>query len=95
MFTGDTPRLIPLDQGPEIRQKVLQFRTIIDHIPAGTVTMGSFFHPEFCQNPKQPFIKPVRKLLMGKYNIIIFYSSVFLFFLFFIGHFFCLSMRIS
>lgn len=76
MFTGDTPRLMPLDQGPEIRQKVLQFRTIIDHIPAGTVTMGSFFHPEFCQNPKQPFIQPVRKALMGKCIIVTFCSPV-------------------
>ncbi|GFG38618.1 hypothetical protein Cfor_09222 [Coptotermes formosanus] len=62
---GDTPRLIPMDQGPEMRQKVLHFRTVIDHIPAGTVTMGSFFHPEFCQNPKQPFIRAVRKSLMA------------------------------
>jgi hypothetical protein len=69
MFTGDTPRLIPMDQGPEVRQKVLHFRTIIDYIPAGTVTMGSFYHPEFCQNHKQPFIQPVRKSLMGKYII--------------------------
>ncbi|XP_069702095.1 ganglioside-induced differentiation-associated protein 1 [Periplaneta americana] len=62
---GDTPRLMPMDQGPEVRQRVLHFRTIIDHIPAGVVTMGSFFHPEFCENPKQPFIQPVRKLLMA------------------------------
>jgi len=58
-----------MDQGPEMRQKVLHFRTVIDHIPAGTVTMGSFYHPEFCQNPKQPFIQPVRKSLMGKYFV--------------------------
>jgi len=54
-----------MDQGPEMRQKILHFRTVIDHIPAGTVTMGSFYHPEFCQNPKQPFIQPVRKSLMA------------------------------
>jgi len=58
-----------MDQGPEMRQKILHFRTVIDHIPAGTVTMGSFYHPEFCQNPKQPFIQPVRKSLMGKYFV--------------------------
>jgi hypothetical protein len=66
-----------MDQGPEMRQKVLHFRTVIDYIPAGTVTMGSFFHPEFCHNPKQPFIQPVRKSLMGKY-FITFHTTVYL-----------------
>ncbi|XP_066991991.2 ganglioside-induced differentiation-associated protein 1 [Anabrus simplex] len=62
---GDAPRLIPLDQGPEVKQKVLHFRTIIDQLPTGVITMGSFFHPEFCQNPKPPFIRPVIKLLQA------------------------------
>ncbi|PSN42578.1 Ganglioside-induced differentiation-associated protein 1 [Blattella germanica] len=63
---GDTPRLMPMDQGPDVRQKVLHFRTIIDHIPTGIVTMGSFFNSEFCENPKQPFIQPMRKAMMKK-----------------------------
>ncbi|KAI4470385.1 gdap1 isoform a [Holotrichia oblita] len=61
--TGDTPRLIPIDQGGEIRQKVVQYRQLIDQVPAGVVTMGSIFHPEFVQNPKAPFFGPVRKML--------------------------------
>lgn len=69
-----------MDQGPEMRQKILHFRTVIDHIPAGIVTMGSFYHPEFCQNPKQPFIQPVRKSLLGKYCVT-FCNIVFFFFL--------------
>jgi hypothetical protein len=67
-----------MDQGTELRQKILHFRAVIDHIPAGTVTMGSFYHPEFCQNPKQPFIQPVRKALMGKYCVT-FWNIVFFF----------------
>ncbi|XP_022912220.1 ganglioside-induced differentiation-associated protein 1 [Onthophagus taurus] len=60
---GDTPRLIPNDQGDEIKQKVIKFRNMIDQIPSGIVTMGSFFHTEFVQTPKAPFYAPVRKLL--------------------------------
>ncbi|KRT78723.1 Glutathione S-transferase [Oryctes borbonicus] len=60
---GDTPRLIPIDQGAETRQKVMQFRQLLDQVPAGIVTMGSIFHPEFVKNPKAPFFGPVRKML--------------------------------
>ncbi|KAK9743620.1 Glutathione S-transferase, N-terminal domain [Popillia japonica] len=60
---GDTPRLIPIDQGAEVRQKVIQYRQLVDQVPAGVVTMGSIFHPEFVQNPKAPFFAPVRKML--------------------------------
>nr|CAD7573549.1 unnamed protein product [Timema californicum] len=58
---GDTPRLIPLDLGPEVRQKVTQFRNAFELIPAGAITMGSFLHPEFIQSPRLPFIQPVRR----------------------------------
>lgn len=67
-FIGDTPRLIPMDQGPEIRQKVSHFRNIIDQLQSGIITMGSFFHPEFVENPKAPFIAPIRKILMSIYK---------------------------
>lgn len=60
---GDTPRLIPMDQGADVRQRVVYFRNIIDKLPVGIVTMGSFFHPELTKNPKIPFIAPVRKAL--------------------------------
>lgn len=62
---GDTPRLIPLDQGSEIRQKVNYFRNIIDEIPANVVTVGSFFHPKLVDSPKIPFIAPVRRQMAG------------------------------
>lgn len=68
IITGDTPRLIPIDQGAEIKQKVMQFRQFIDQIPSGIITMGSFFHPEFAANPKAPFFAPVRKMLASIRN---------------------------
>nr|CAD7261774.1 unnamed protein product [Timema shepardi] len=63
---GDTPRLIPLDLGPEVRQKVTQFRNAFELIPAGAITMGSFLHPEFIQSPRLPFIQPVRSMLNSR-----------------------------
>ncbi|XP_071451722.1 ganglioside-induced differentiation-associated protein 1 [Hetaerina americana] len=62
---GNSRRLIPLDQGPGIKQKVLHFRNILDQLPTDVITLGSFYNPDFCQNPKPPFIKPVRKLMMA------------------------------
>ncbi|XP_046397159.1 ganglioside-induced differentiation-associated protein 1 isoform X2 [Ischnura elegans] len=62
---GGSRRLVPLDMGPEVRQKVMHFRTILDQLPTGIITVGSFYHPELCHNPKPPFIKPVRKLMMA------------------------------
>ncbi|XP_075225050.1 ganglioside induced differentiation associated protein 1 [Lycorma delicatula] len=62
---GDTPRLMPTDQGPQVRQKIEHFRDIIDQLPANVITMGSFLHPEFAPNPKLPFIAPVRKHLLS------------------------------
>lgn len=63
-FCGDEiPALIPMKQGPEMRQKVTHFRYKIDQIPAGVITMGSVFHPDLVENPKLPFIAPIRKLL--------------------------------
>ncbi|KAF2899502.1 hypothetical protein ILUMI_06674 [Ignelater luminosus] len=61
---GDTPRVIPMDQGAEVRQKVTHFRHIIDQLPVRILTMGSFFHSEFVSNwPKPPFVGPIRRLL--------------------------------
>lgn len=62
---GDTPRLIPLDQGTEVRQKVIHFRNIIDEISANILTLGSFSHPQLVGSPKIPFIAPVRKIMSG------------------------------
>lgn len=70
-ITGDS-RLIPLDQGADVRQRVIHFRNIIDPVPANVITVGSFFHSKFVGKPKAPFIGPVRRLLAGnvKENIV-------------------------
>ncbi|XP_019874382.1 ganglioside-induced differentiation-associated protein 1 [Aethina tumida] len=60
---GDTPRLIPMNKGSEVRQKVSSFKVLLDSLPANVITMGTLFHPELVQNPRIPFIGPVRTAL--------------------------------
>ncbi|CAG9761571.1 unnamed protein product [Ceutorhynchus assimilis] len=63
---GDTPRLIPIDQGPEVRQKINHFRDLIDTINGNVLTIGSMIHPELATGSKKvPFIAPVRKQLVN------------------------------
>ena len=60
-----------MDQGAEIRQRVTHFRNLIDQIPSGVVTMGSFVHTDLVKNPKAPFYAPVRKLLKSMWCTIL------------------------
>lgn len=55
-----------MDQGVEIKQTVINFRSLIEQLPAGSITMGSFFHSELVGKPKAPFFGPIRKLLASK-----------------------------
>lgn len=65
---------MPIGMDAYERSKVEKFRKIIDALPAGIITMGSFFHPELCENQKMPFLKPIRKVLRStlKNNIFIY-----------------------
>lgn len=60
---GGTPRLIPINKGVEVRQKVIHFRSLIDPLPARILTMGSFRHDDFVRGARPPFIGPVRSML--------------------------------
>ena len=62
--SGGTP-LIPKDQGLEIRQRVLHFRTLLDQLPVNHITAGSIYHTDLVRNPKIPYITPFRQLLRG------------------------------
>ncbi|KAH1010467.1 hypothetical protein HUJ05_004756 [Dendroctonus ponderosae] len=63
---GHSPRLIPMDQGGEVRQKITYFRGIIDKINGNVLTIGSLLHPELATGSKKvPFIGPVRKQLVN------------------------------
>jgi hypothetical protein len=65
----DTPRLIPMDQGPEVRQRVTHFRHVLQKAPAGMLTTGAVLNQHLLQNPKTPFIGPVRKSLASKCQV--------------------------
>ncbi|XP_077289097.1 ganglioside induced differentiation associated protein 1 [Arctopsyche grandis] len=59
-FSNGSVRLIPLGKNLDVRAKVEKYRQMIDPLPAGAITMGSFFHSELCGQQKMPFIKPIR-----------------------------------
>jgi hypothetical protein len=66
---GDTPRLIPMDQGSDVRQRVVHFRQVLQKVPEGMLTTGAMLNQHLLQDPKIPFIKPVRKALAGKCEV--------------------------
>jgi hypothetical protein len=66
---GDTPRLIPMDQGSDVRQRVIHFRQVLQKVPEGMLTTGAMLNQHLLQDPKIPFIKPVRKALAGKCEV--------------------------
>lgn len=66
IHAGETPRLIPMDEGPEVRQSVTTFRHLLQQVEDGPLTTGAVLHPEMLKNPKSPFFGPVRNVLASK-----------------------------
>ncbi|XP_038223287.1 ganglioside-induced differentiation-associated protein 1 isoform X2 [Zerene cesonia] len=59
----ETPPLINLSTDSKVLSNINKFREMIEALPAGLITVGSFFHPHLCGSPKLPFILPVREVL--------------------------------
>nr|XP_018902492.1 PREDICTED: ganglioside-induced differentiation-associated protein 1 [Bemisia tabaci] len=59
-LSNGQPRLVPNDQGSEVKVKVIQYRDLLDEVPIGLLTKGSFFHPEFLKNTMPPFVGAYR-----------------------------------
>lgn len=55
-----------MDQGTDIKQKVVNFRSLIAQLPANVITVGSFFHTDLVGTPKAPFFGPIRRSLASK-----------------------------
>ncbi|XP_045496095.1 ganglioside-induced differentiation-associated protein 1 [Colias croceus] len=59
----ETPPLINVSSDSKVLSNINKFREMIEALPAGLITVGSFFHPNLCGSPKLPFILPVREVL--------------------------------
>ncbi|XP_047534624.1 ganglioside-induced differentiation-associated protein 1 [Vanessa atalanta] len=59
----DMPPLIEVSHDSKTLATITKFRELIEALPAGLITVGSFFHPHLCGSPKLPFILPVREVL--------------------------------
>ncbi|XP_041987107.1 ganglioside-induced differentiation-associated protein 1 [Aricia agestis] len=59
----ETTPLLEVSQDSKVLMNVNRFRELIEALPAGVITVGSFFHQHLCGSPKLPFILPVREVL--------------------------------
>ncbi|CAG9561235.1 unnamed protein product [Danaus chrysippus] len=59
----ESPPLLEVSQDPKVMMNIVKFRELIEALPAGVITVGSFFHPHLAGRPKLPFILPVREVL--------------------------------
>ncbi|KAM3966146.1 LOW QUALITY PROTEIN: ganglioside induced differentiation associated protein 1 [Aphomia sociella] len=59
----ELPPLINVSTDTKIVDNINKFRELIEALPVGVITVGSFFHPQLCGSPKLPFVLPVREVL--------------------------------
>ncbi|XP_049874421.1 ganglioside-induced differentiation-associated protein 1 [Pectinophora gossypiella] len=68
----ELPSLVNVSSDFKVVNNINKFRELIEALPSGVITVGSFFQPHLCGRPKLPFILPVRELLktadMGSSN---------------------------
>lgn len=55
--------LINVSMEVKVLHNINRFREMLEALPAGLITVGSFFHPHLSGTPKLPFILPVREIL--------------------------------
>lgn len=65
-FLETTP-LLEVSQDDKVLSNINKFRDLMEALPAGVITVGSFFHPHLAGTPKLPFILPVREVLKSKF----------------------------
>lgn len=59
----DLPPLINVSTDSKVLDSITRFRDMIEALPAGLITVGSFCQPHLSGTPKLPFILPVREIL--------------------------------
>ncbi|XP_075979079.1 ganglioside induced differentiation associated protein 1 [Anticarsia gemmatalis] len=60
---SELPPLINVSTDSKVLDKINRFRDMIEALPAGLITVGSFYQPHLSGTPKLPFILPVREIL--------------------------------
>ncbi|KPJ07183.1 Ganglioside-induced differentiation-associated protein 1 [Papilio machaon] len=55
--------IINVSRDSKVMKNINHFRDLLEALPAGVITVGSFFHPHLCGTPKLPFVFPVREVL--------------------------------
>ncbi|KAK6617070.1 hypothetical protein RUM43_014672 [Polyplax serrata] len=65
---GEYTRLIPIDQGHDVRQRVISFHDKVCEISPYIVTMGTIVNNRWCNNLKYPYsLYCVRRLLKASF----------------------------
>ncbi|CAB3251651.1 unnamed protein product [Arctia plantaginis] len=59
----DLKPLINVSTDNKVLNDINKFRDMIEALPTGLITVGSFFQPQLTGTPKLPFILPVREIL--------------------------------
>ncbi|XP_013190795.1 ganglioside-induced differentiation-associated protein 1 [Amyelois transitella] len=59
----ELPPLVNVSTEDKVIHNINKFRDLIEALPVGVITVGSFFHPHLSGRPKLPFVLPVRELL--------------------------------
>ncbi|XP_053686539.1 ganglioside-induced differentiation-associated protein 1 [Sabethes cyaneus] len=50
----------------DVEKKIQLFKSTIDNLPIGVITIGSFLHPKTVVSPKSPFVQPVRYTILER-----------------------------
>lgn len=66
-FVNTHPPLLPLDNRNNLN-KVVLFHRKISQIPIGIISLGTILHSDIVSSPKLPFVGPLRRSFLGKYN---------------------------
>lgn len=79
LLLSDLPPIINVSTDQKVLNNINKFRDLLEALPAGVITVGSFFHPHLCGSPKLPFILPVREVLKSKYFPLCFYNDFYIY----------------
>ncbi|XP_055627914.1 ganglioside-induced differentiation-associated protein 1 isoform X2 [Toxorhynchites rutilus septentrionalis] len=60
------PKEKPLGIPWNADEKITSFKTFLDKVPVGILTIGSFLHPQAVASPKSPFVQPVRYTILER-----------------------------